>query len=550
MKVGRRISMLALNSNINADLIMSGAFTRIRRSDGINALGLLGGSSTDDGAYFILNGMTTPDGSATLYTANTAKTTAIPCMTFGAGDTGLKQLQIWGNLFIDSAGTLQANHIAESSVGHNIVCDDIVNLATNRIVNVADPAAAQDAATRNYVDTAVLSLPAGSTSPTIYDAIILQSGTYTYAYDKDGNLLSSTLIASHTDDIPIQAALDYASTTQTTSGSVFCQDPITQYYIDTQVIVNPNAALIFSNNATVRPHAEGTNMFRMKSGSKLKGARIDCQLFSAYSGACITIEGEDEIAAGDEFDDGCQLEDLWLIAERGTGTAINLTSTDATNGCIFGLVVNNVRIYWFEYGIRMYRSGAANVNWINGNTFSNIWFNKTTHAIHQSSSIAAGQDLDGNRFVNIDFQSLTSTPWHSVPVIVLKGQYNSFHNLFIWDWDASWGESVLFDTNSSKNYVGFQSVGSANLIVHNDGLQTNKTNIQNTGVETVTLTAGTGEIHHGLGLIPTWALCTSSVTHNIVAVTALDVTHITIHVFTDAGADGTTPQAIYWQCGV
>jgi hypothetical protein len=48
-----------------------------------------------------------------------------------------------------------------------------------------------------------------SNDPKTYDAIVYRMGSYTYAVDKYGNVLSSVTTASQTDDIPIQAAIDY-----------------------------------------------------------------------------------------------------------------------------------------------------------------------------------------------------------------------------------------------------------------------------------------------------------------------------------------------------
>ena len=142
------ISMQTLNTNINADLIMSGAFTALRRNDASNALQLLGGSTIVNGAWINLNGTVGGlDGGATIFTANTAETDAVPCMQFGPGDTGLKLCYLWGSLFIDTL--LQTDHIAEASAGHNVVCDDVLNLATNRVVSVGDPTTAQDALTHH-----------------------------------------------------------------------------------------------------------------------------------------------------------------------------------------------------------------------------------------------------------------------------------------------------------------------------------------------------------------------------------------------------------------
>lgn len=58
-----------------------------------------------------------------------------------------------------------------------------------------------------------------------------------------------------------------------------------------------------------------------------------------------------------------------------------------------------------------------------------------------------------------------------------------------------------------------------------------------------------GTIAHGLGFVPGFALLTGTVAQQIVTVTSLDATNITVAIKTTAGASGTS-QVVYWMAGI
>jgi hypothetical protein len=84
-----------------------------------------------------------------------------------------------------------------------------------------------------------------SNAPKPYDAIVYQDATRTYAVDKDGTILSSGLIASQTDNIQIQAAIDYAAATDGVPAKVYVKNGT--YYIAATVKLYKSATGVIDN---------------------------------------------------------------------------------------------------------------------------------------------------------------------------------------------------------------------------------------------------------------------------------------------------------------
>lgn len=60
-----------------------------------------------------------------------------------------------GNNQLQNASAIFTDAISETTPANNIVMNNVVSLATNKIISLANPTDAQDAATKDYVDTAV-----------------------------------------------------------------------------------------------------------------------------------------------------------------------------------------------------------------------------------------------------------------------------------------------------------------------------------------------------------------------------------------------------------
>ena len=293
-----------------------------------------------------------------------------------------------------------------------------------------------------------------------YDAMVYQDGTYTIAVDGDGNIIKKVLSSLNTDDVVIQAAIDGV-----TAGTVIVM--YSTYTIDTMITIEDNVKLVFDHNTIVKP-ATDIDMFYVKNGSRISGCKIDVSGVVGYSSSCILINGSEKISSQTGTKNSVQIENIWFYNNVRTGNAIFFDSEDAISGSIYGVIVDKIRIYKFEYGIRFYRMGVSGLNWINGNTFSNIRASETPKLIYMESDTGVGSDLDGNMFTNIDMQS-GGAPM--IPAISIHGRYNILQNVMIWDWDVAWGPMFEFAANSNLNYVELDTSDASKYI--NNGSTSN-----------------------------------------------------------------------------
>lgn len=79
-----------------------------------------------------------------------------------------------------------------------------------------------------------------------YDAIVYQAGSYTTAVDKNGNVLSSVLTASQTDNVPIQAAINYACSDTSKPARVYVA-PATYYLAATVKLFKGTGTVVSSD---------------------------------------------------------------------------------------------------------------------------------------------------------------------------------------------------------------------------------------------------------------------------------------------------------------
>ncbi len=321
-----------------------------------------------------------------------------------------------------------------------------------------------------------------------YDAMVYQDGTYTIAVDGDGNVIKKVLTSANTDDVVIQAAID-----NLTSGTVAIM--YSTYTIDMMITIEDNVKLVFDHNTIVKP-ASDIDMFYVKNGSRISGCKIDVSNVVGYSSSCILINGSEKISSQTSTKNSVQIENIWFYNDEYTGNAIFFDSEDATSGYIYGVIIDKIRIYNFDYGIRFYRTGAYSTNWINGNTFSNIRASLTRKLIYMETDTGVGSDMDANTFLNIDFQS-GGAP--SIPVISIHGRYNNIESCMLYDWNVAWGPWFEFATNSNHNHAVLMAAIPSYYI--NNGTSTNSCVFQANGqcagnysiLDTVTVSS-TGKI--------------------------------------------------------
>lgn len=297
-----------------------------------------------------------------------------------------------------------------------------------------------------------------------YDAMVYIDGTSVIAVDSEGNTIKRG-VAGTDDAAVIQAAINVVEA----SGGGEVRVEYGTYTISSMITIGVNVKLDFDYNTIVKP-ATDINMFYVKNSSRISGCKIDVSAV-AYASSCILVDGVEKFSAAD-YANGVQIENVWFYNDEYTGTAIYFKSTESggSTGRIYGVIVDKVRIRRFDYGIRMYRTGAYATNWINGNKFSNIRAITTRKLIYMETDTGTGSDFDGNIFDSIDIQS-GGTPSPSIPCIVIRGRYNVITNCMIWDWNVVWGPMFEFAANSNLNYVELDTSGSAKYV--NNGATSN-----------------------------------------------------------------------------
>lgn len=223
------------------------------------------------------------------------------------------------------------------------------------------------------------------------------------------------------------------------------------YYVLTATINIPKDCKLSCDKFVYFDLFSDIDVFTLVNGSELQGGEIYVvNVSGGYTKDCIKINGSNaDFGIGSE--QVCAVRDVKIMNDTYTGTAIRMTSENATYGCIYGAIIDNIRITGFLTGIYMYRSGARGVNWINGNKISNIYTYMTRRAIYMDSSLTTSEDLYGNVFENISYQVDGDTP--TEPAIRIHGSTNVFKNITIYDWDNAWGAAISLTANSYYNFV-------------------------------------------------------------------------------------------------
>lgn len=223
------------------------------------------------------------------------------------------------------------------------------------------------------------------------------------------------------------------------------------YYVLTATINVPKNCKLSCDKFVYFDLFTDIDAFTLVNGSEMQGGEIYVVNVSAgYTKDCIKINGSNA-DAGISSDQVCAVRDVKIYNDTYTGTAIRMTSESATYGCIYGAIIDNIRITGFLTGIYMYRSGAKGVNWINGNKISNIYTYMTRRAIYMDSSLTTSEDLYGNIFENISYQVDGDTP--TEPAIHIHGTTCVFKNITIYDWDKAWGAAISLTAKSYYNFV-------------------------------------------------------------------------------------------------
>lgn len=296
-----------------------------------------------------------------------------------------------------------------------------------------------------------------------YGAIIYQTSTYadgyTYAVDKDGNVLSSSKRNLNTDHIPIQAAIDYcynAGVVGYSYGKVLLK--CGNYY--------PTAKITLYFGVTLEGEGIGDSIIKIttdidviKHAGFAQIKNVYFQVASAlgtYTQHIITIDGSDATTNAFDYKYPTGIFDIHFqngCANFG-GTAIWFKSeNDATanNYTIFGVQMERVTfIGKFNYGI--YFSSHLNApRYLSGfiwNRFTDLSFCGPLYTLYQyMPSGASWCEFNSNTFTNYAVNTYDNTE---------HGMYldNASNNQFIAYFDCDFSSRYAIDlgSRSAKNY--------------------------------------------------------------------------------------------------
>jgi hypothetical protein len=288
-----------------------------------------------------------------------------------------------------------------------------------------------------------------------YDAMVYLEGDQVIAIDSNGKIIAKG-VAGEDDTTVIQAAIGDGPSNgrevSIASGT---------FRIQHQIVVQRNVKLRCSRGTVFKPVYPDLDMFRMHNGSGVDGCTINVIGTTNFTGTCILVDGEDRIFASYTYGTdpyirlGVNISNVNLISNVKSGTAICLKSTTADKtGCIYGVRGNKIRISNFEYGIRLYRTGQeAGTNWINGNTFTEIYGFHTPKFLYLESDRQeyASSELCANVFDHIDYQS--GEPVGTTPPFSIAGLRNQIKRCTIWDWYRYDFPGFVFAKYSAANHA-------------------------------------------------------------------------------------------------
>ena len=202
----------------------------------------------------------------------------------------------------------------------------------------------------------------------------------------------------------------------------------------------------------VRIQYTGTGFFAFSIGKGCNffgnGVLIDCTN-ALWNGGAIMVDGVHRFA--DDYPvalDGINVQGV----TNTKGTGLYLTATDATDFISF-VRFSNFTFHRLNFGLTADAGSsgtAGDVNtwhWINGNVFENFNYYGTNFGINLNGLDNVPAEVNGNMFNNHIFQ-VSST------AISLNGASgNTFSNIFVFDWNYSSGDAIIFTGGANANIV-------------------------------------------------------------------------------------------------
>jgi hypothetical protein len=309
--------------------------------------------------------------------------------------------------------------------------------------------------------------------PKTYGAIVYRDATYTYAATSSGTILKKVTIASETDNLPIQAAIDYLTSIDAgaSKGTLFiksCGGTGSVHYVTkATLIVKPGVSVVCEEfSEGVWFYVSGDINFAELTGySSWDGGWINVGGDGAFTNTVFLIDtltsvtygmanGIGESYAPAPHVKNCTIFKASAITDSG-GKAIWLKCEQpgVAMQMIAGLEFENIVITGsFQYAIYMSTLGATQfLETIAWNKFNNIRMSEVYTGIYMYAP-GAYYHIMHNWFTNIQLQSKTSV-YYPLAGIVVAGHQNIFNEIDFMDWDGTRSGYTINLTSKSSDTV-------------------------------------------------------------------------------------------------
>lgn len=249
------------------------------------------------------------------------------------------------------------------------------------------------------------------------------------------------------------------------SDNVFA--PVGIYRLDSSVTIPTGKALEFGSESVINFSSTINNLFIVERQSSLIGNDSTINITNAASTkVAIYLNGQEwflnttpTLIGGFNIVGSSTVNNIGMLLD--TTLAPVLANTGISFVRFYDMSFDNLNIGLFL------SSGSLITQYINGNTFTNFFFNRTIVCVSANST--APSEIAGNSFINFQIQSYGEVV-PTNPQILLNGSVNRnfFYGLQVWDW-IGLGSRFIINAGSGNfiqsNVLYSQITGAVNQVV-------------------------------------------------------------------------------------
>jgi hypothetical protein len=392
-----------------------------------------------------------------------------------------------------------------------------------------------------------------------YDVIVYQDATTTYAVSKAGVVLSSGLIAAHTDDVQIQAAI----TALASGGTIYIAKGA--YALATKTTFTASISVKCDPMAIFTAYAD-VDLFQLGDRNRWDGGQFVVGS-PAYASNVFTVEAWDYSATGaslysfQQYIKNVEIRQVRNTTFAGKGLYLHCDNVEAPSKAIVNYQFESIHISngagnsgGFEYGIHVYLHNNDTVyGWINANNFRDCFVGCTKYGYYTQCVDGTGDaTFENNTFTNCQFQAIAGTEyaWYidGRQFLIETSIYDAaINNVFTFTAKAL--RSIAYTRGIYGSSAYYQDLGYENRLFINGIADAGHVEAWGTAAnvndgDAIDITAV------GLSATPNWACVTGSVANEIVAITTLSDAHIVVAIKKRSDGSAGTQQTIYWRARI